>query len=471
VVPILCALLVAASPATAELLGIERQTLVIAPLRALGVSKQETSILTDEIRTQAVRADRYTVVAPEEMKAINEEMERQLAGGCDEASCVAEIGGALGAHLLITGTLGKLGKRYTINLKLIDIEKLRAVRTGNLRAERIEDLVGQLGDTVFALLGVAVKNRVTAGRGELEIHFSGVKSAPPGGVGVFFDQEPIGESKGLSVVKAQVPAGEGSLTLMTLAKVVELLPPSNYPDAVIGLAAEGFIVQVPSRERLRLTAVLAHSQAWMSPRMIAEKRMKDRAFRRGAGKISMAAGAALSVVSAVSIYQYNQPGNNSSAWLVPSILGGVTGVPSGIVGVFFERDNRPEPWWQAPQTKAEKRARGRAKRRLVGKRLMYTAAALGVVSAVSIYQYNQADNKESSAWIGPSILGVVTGVPFGVAGLAVLLSNRPAPRQAPQPKGKTTQTSESSARPKNKDPADDQLMPGRNNLQGRGAGR
>ncbi len=447
----LCALLIIAQPAASEPPGAERQTLVIAPLRALGVSKQETTILTDEVRTQAVRADRYTVVAPEEMKAISDELERQLAGGCDETSCIAEIGGALGAHFLVTGTLGKLGKRYTINLKLIDIEKVRAVRTGNLRAERIEDLVGQLGDTVFALLGVAVKNRVAAGRGELEIRFSGVKSAPPGDIEIFFDQKSIGKSKGLSVVKAQVPAGEGTLTLVTRAKVDELLPPSNYPDAVIGLAAEGFIVQVPSRERLRLTAVLAHSQAWMTPKMIAEKRVKERAFNRRVGKILMRIGGALSVVSVVSIYQYNQP-DSDGIWLIPSILGGVFGVGLGTGGFFAERLNRPEPW-QAPQTKAEKRAKrasDRAKTRRRGKIFMRVGAVSLVVSAVSIYQYNQPDS--SDFWIAPSVVGGVMGGGLAIGGFFVERLNRPELRKAPQSKGTSAK-----ARVKTKDQSEYQL--------------
>ena len=122
-----------------------------------------------------MRAGRYTVVAPEEMDAISAELERQLAGGCDETSCIAELGGALGAQFSITGTMGKLGARYTINLKLIDIEQVRAVRTDNLRAPSLEGVLERLPDTVFALLGLAVANRPQQGKGRLLLTFDGLR--------------------------------------------------------------------------------------------------------------------------------------------------------------------------------------------------------------------------------------------------------------------------------------------------------
>lgn len=52
---------------------------MIAPVRALGISKAEAALLTDERRTQAVRSDLYTVVAPEEMAAIGAESTGDVA--------------------------------------------------------------------------------------------------------------------------------------------------------------------------------------------------------------------------------------------------------------------------------------------------------------------------------------------------------------------------------------------------------
>ena len=45
------------------------------------------------------------------------------AVGCDDVSCAAEIGGALGINYMVAGTAGKLGSRIVFSLKLIDTKK------------------------------------------------------------------------------------------------------------------------------------------------------------------------------------------------------------------------------------------------------------------------------------------------------------------------------------------------------------
>jgi len=48
--------------------------------------------------------------------------QRKTALGCDETSCLAELGGALGVPYLASGQLGKLGASYRITVKLIAVE-------------------------------------------------------------------------------------------------------------------------------------------------------------------------------------------------------------------------------------------------------------------------------------------------------------------------------------------------------------
>ena len=129
------------------------QTTVVVPLKAVGVPANDVSILTAELRTQIGRSERYRLVTPEEMSAVDEELTRQLSGGCDEASCVAELGGALGAKFLISGQVGKLGSLYTLQLKLIDIETVAAKRTASAHAAKIESLLLKLPEVASDLLG------------------------------------------------------------------------------------------------------------------------------------------------------------------------------------------------------------------------------------------------------------------------------------------------------------------------------
>jgi hypothetical protein len=51
------------------------------------------------------------------------ERQKQLLGCTDDSACLAEIGGALGVDKLASGSIGKLGSVYLINLKLVDMSK------------------------------------------------------------------------------------------------------------------------------------------------------------------------------------------------------------------------------------------------------------------------------------------------------------------------------------------------------------
>ena len=104
-------------------------TLVVAPLQARPADREDAETITRLVAIYAGQSAAFSLVTPEEIGAIDEEIKRQLSGGCNEASCIAELGGALGAKYMITGSLNRLGKRYILTLKLIDIEQVRAVST------------------------------------------------------------------------------------------------------------------------------------------------------------------------------------------------------------------------------------------------------------------------------------------------------------------------------------------------------
>jgi TolB-like protein len=147
--PLLTALLLSAPVAEVD----EPPTLLVAPLRAVGMKPLAAQILSEEIRAFAGRSRKYTLVTPEEMAAVDAELARQLSAGCDDAQCISELGGALGAKLIITGELGRVGKRISLNLKLVDIATVKAIKVAGRRASRLSDVQDQLAALVSELLG------------------------------------------------------------------------------------------------------------------------------------------------------------------------------------------------------------------------------------------------------------------------------------------------------------------------------
>ena len=153
------AVLLLAAPETIEE---EKPTILVAPLKAVGVSSTFAEILTEDLRTFVGRSDRFSLVTPEEMAAIDNELARQLSGGCSEASCIAELGGALGAQFMATGIVSKVGERLSVNVKLIDIATVTAKRVSVRKAVSIESLQDQMAPLVTELLGdqLEVETRV-----------------------------------------------------------------------------------------------------------------------------------------------------------------------------------------------------------------------------------------------------------------------------------------------------------------------
>ena len=82
----------------------------------------EASVLTDRLRSNLVETGVFDVVERGKMEEIFEEVELQLSG-CISSECAVQVGQMLGVSRMITGKIGKFGKTYTIDVRVIDIKK------------------------------------------------------------------------------------------------------------------------------------------------------------------------------------------------------------------------------------------------------------------------------------------------------------------------------------------------------------
>jgi len=82
------------------------------------------------------------------------DMEAQKAAlGCDQESCLAEIGGALGVPLLVVPSLGKLADVYLLTLKINDVENatvsVRLNRELKGEGELLEAMKSMVDEALF----------------------------------------------------------------------------------------------------------------------------------------------------------------------------------------------------------------------------------------------------------------------------------------------------------------------------------
>ena len=67
------------------------------------------------------------VIAPDDIRALLEQEANLQMMGCDDDSCLAEIGGALGADLLVKSRVTKLEKAFAVSLSAVDPNRAAAV--------------------------------------------------------------------------------------------------------------------------------------------------------------------------------------------------------------------------------------------------------------------------------------------------------------------------------------------------------
>jgi hypothetical protein len=115
-----------------------KQRLAVLELKPEGASPELASTLSQVVAEQAGKTPGFEAISQAEIAALlNVQKQKQLLGCADE-SCLAEIGGALGAKLVLNGTLGKLGDSYVLSLQLLDTHK------GKIQARESRTINGSL---------------------------------------------------------------------------------------------------------------------------------------------------------------------------------------------------------------------------------------------------------------------------------------------------------------------------------------
>ena len=102
----------------------EQKTLRVAILdftNTGGLTQQETITLGNRLRTMLVKTNAFVVLERGQMDDILDEQGFQQTG-CTTTECAVEMGRMLNVQKMISGTIGKLGSTYTIDLSLIDVE-------------------------------------------------------------------------------------------------------------------------------------------------------------------------------------------------------------------------------------------------------------------------------------------------------------------------------------------------------------
>ena len=84
---------------------------------------------------------RLSMMAGEDIEAMLDLERKKDLMGCEATSCMAEIGGALGAELVMQGQVGRLGQRYTINVTIVNTKAANVLGRVSAMVDGTEDAI------------------------------------------------------------------------------------------------------------------------------------------------------------------------------------------------------------------------------------------------------------------------------------------------------------------------------------------
>ncbi len=118
----------------------------------VAVSAELAQAVTDDVVAEVRRLlPNAKVISADEIRSTLKYDLQKRDLGCNVASCLSEIGGALGVELLDTGTLSKFGKTYLLSLKTID------PRAATVTHEYTQQIGGESDEALLAAVAPGVR--------------------------------------------------------------------------------------------------------------------------------------------------------------------------------------------------------------------------------------------------------------------------------------------------------------------------
>lgn len=111
-----------------------------------GVEKETATLLADAVATEVNSRGFFEPLTAKDVSTIiGIERQKQLTGCGEEASsCLTELAGALGAPNVLSGSVGRLGDAYQLNLQMLDARKAQVVGRSTRIARDLDGLRAQI---------------------------------------------------------------------------------------------------------------------------------------------------------------------------------------------------------------------------------------------------------------------------------------------------------------------------------------
>lgn len=134
------------------------RTIAVLDIQGTGVDPALLPTLSEILTVEVDMLGMYRVIGGRDIQAMLGFEQQKEVLGCTDATCLAEIGGALGVERILASHIGKVGDTFVVNIKLINIRiattEARVYETVNGKQDL---LIATVRTSVQKLLGPGSK--------------------------------------------------------------------------------------------------------------------------------------------------------------------------------------------------------------------------------------------------------------------------------------------------------------------------
>ncbi|MCB9495285.1 MAG: PEGA domain-containing protein [Fibrobacteria bacterium] len=220
--------------------------LAVSDLLGKGVTQPEADLITEQVRASMLATGTFKVMERSMMDQIMAEQGFQQSGSCDNSDCLVEVGRVLGVQTLVVGSVGRVGRIFMINVKLVDVATGEVKKSLTETCEcSIEELLRTTPPKVAASLDYEYRK---SHAGTLQV------LSQPVGANVFLDDVKMGTTPWNS----------------------DLLDPGPYKVSVVlpDWKRIDRIIELQSMKEFPLNLTLERSDEWIAAQRAAEELAK-----------------------------------------------------------------------------------------------------------------------------------------------------------------------------------------------------
>jgi hypothetical protein len=196
----------------------ELPRILVLKVRAEQGIPQGTANLLGEILIQDVhKSGKYEALGMSDVGAVLDVEQQKQVVGCEDESCLAEIGSALGVDLILDSSVGTVGVTRVLALKLIDVRKVVVKARETETVSEDQALIGAMHRLVARLLGISERSEPRADRGTSPAWFVLGGGAVLAGAGALFGVLALGDYHDFEARPFDDPLGDSAKTKALVA--------------------------------------------------------------------------------------------------------------------------------------------------------------------------------------------------------------------------------------------------------------